>query len=118
MLMEKNVNMVTHVNLFIKESAKHMQNTSNADLDADVILAMMWKEDVREKKNLDGAFWEKNVFMDTCYRMTQTTPDKSEVVKWKLKIDKDIKEEDMYIIMSTTEIFHLGLTIIYVTMSE
>ena len=53
MLMEKNVNMVTHVNLFIKESAKHMQNTSNADLDAYVILAMMWKEDVREKKNLD-----------------------------------------------------------------
>ena len=41
-----------------------MQNTSNADLDVDVILAMMWKEDVREKKNLDGAFLEKNVFMD------------------------------------------------------
>ena len=36
--------------------------------------------------------------------MTQTTPDKSELVKWKLKIDNDIKEEDMYIIMSTTEI--------------
>ena len=35
-----------------------------------------------------------------------------------VKIDKDIKEEDMYIIMSTTEISHLGLTIIYVTMSE
>ena len=52
-------------------------------------------------------FWKKNVFMDTCYRITQTTPDKSEIVKWKLKIDKDIKEEDMYIIMSTTEISHL-----------
>ena len=62
MLMEKNVNMVTYGNLFIKESEKHMQNASNADLDADVILAMMWKEDVREKKNLDGAFLGKNVF--------------------------------------------------------
>ena len=28
-----------------------MQNTSNEDLDADVILVTMWKEDVREKKN-------------------------------------------------------------------
>ena len=65
MLMEKNVNMVTHVNLFIKESAKHMQNTSNADLDTDVILAMMWKEDVREKKNLDGAFLGKKMFLCT-----------------------------------------------------
>ena len=55
MPMEKNVNMVTHVSLLIKESAKHMQNTSNAD----VILALMWKEDVREKKNLDGAFFGK-----------------------------------------------------------
>ena len=77
MLMENNVNMVTHVNL----SAKHMQNTSNADLDADVILSMMWKEDVREKKSLDGAFLGKNVFMDTFYRMTQNTPNKSKVVK-------------------------------------
>ena len=41
MLMENNVKMVTHVNLFIKESAKHMLNKSNANLDADVILAMM-----------------------------------------------------------------------------
>ena len=40
--------------------------------------------------------------------MTQNTPDKGEVVKWKFKIDKDIKEEDIYIIMSTTEISHLG----------
>ena len=104
--MEKNVNMVTHVNVFIKESGKHMEDTSNADLDAGVILAIMWKEDVREKKNLDGAFLEKS-FMDTFYRMTQNTPDKSEVVKWKLKIDKGIKEENMYIIMITTEI-HLG----------
>ena len=39
----------------------------------------------------------RNVFMDIFYRMTQNTPDKSEVMKWKLKIDKDIKEEDMYI---------------------
>ena len=39
-----------------------MQNTSNADLDVDVILAMMWKDDVREKKNLDGAFLEKKCF--------------------------------------------------------
>ena len=30
--MEKNVNMVTHINLFVKESAQHMQNTGNADL--------------------------------------------------------------------------------------
>ena len=51
MLMENNVNMVTH-----------MQNTNNADLNADVILAMMWKEDVREKKNLDGAFLGKKCF--------------------------------------------------------
>ena len=41
-----------------------MQNTSSADLDADVILAMMWREDVREKTNLDSAFWGNNVFMD------------------------------------------------------
>ena len=46
MLMKNNVNMVTHESLFIKESAKHMQNTCNADLDAGVILAKMWKEDV------------------------------------------------------------------------
>ena len=85
-----------------KRICKTYGNTSNADLDADVILAMMWKEDVREKKNLAGAFLGKNVFMETFYRMTQNTPDKSEVVKWKLKIDKDIKEEDMCIIMSTT----------------
>ena len=45
--------------------------------------------------------------MDTFYRMTQNTPDKRRVVKWKLKIDKDIKDEDMYIIMSTTENSHL-----------
>ena len=37
MLMENNVNMVTHANLLIKEYAKYMQNTGNAD----VILAMM-----------------------------------------------------------------------------
>ena len=43
MLIEKNVNIVTYVNLFIKVSAKHMQNTGNADLDADVIL------DVKER---------------------------------------------------------------------
>ena len=42
-----------------------MQNTINADLDADVILAMMWKEDVREKQNLDGAFLEKMFFLWT-----------------------------------------------------
>ena len=75
--MEKNVNRVTHVNLSIKESAKHMQTTSNAD----VILAMVWNKDVREKKNLDGAFLEKIVFVDTFYRMAQNTPDKSDVVK-------------------------------------
>ena len=56
MIIRNNVNMVTHVSLLIK---KHMQNTSNADFDAYVILAMMWKEDVREKKNLDGAFLGK-----------------------------------------------------------
>ena len=47
-------------------------------------------------------FGEKNVFMDTFYRMTQNAPDKSEVVKLKLKIDRDSKEEDVYVIMSTT----------------
>ena len=89
---------------FIKESAKHMQNTSNAD----VILALMWKEDVREINNLDGAFLGGNVCMDTFYRMIQNTPYKNEVMKLKLKIDKDIKEEGMYIIMSTPENSHLG----------
>ena len=45
--------------------------------------------------------------MDTFYRMTQNTPDKSEVVKWKLKIDQDINEEGMHIIMSATEHSHI-----------
>ena len=104
-------------NTFPQLSGTQFPKIKSLHISENGVLAMMWKEDVREK-NLDGVFMEKNVFMDTCYRMTQTTPDKSEVVKWKLKIDKDIKEEDMYIIMSTTEISHLGLTIIYVTMSE
>ena len=64
MLKENNVNMMTHVCLFIKESAKHMQNTSNTDLDTDVILAMMWMEDGREKRNLDGAFLGKKCFYE------------------------------------------------------
>ena len=38
--------------------------------------------------------------------MTQNTPDKSEVEKWKLKIGKDIKEEDMYIMMIDNELRH------------
>ena len=52
--------MVTHVSLFIKESAKHIQNTSNADLETDVILAMMWKEDVRGKKEFGWCLFGKN----------------------------------------------------------
>ena len=40
--------------------------------------------------------------------MTQHTQDKSEIVNWKLKIDKDIKEEGMHVIMSTTENSHIG----------
>ena len=40
--------------------------------------------------------------------MTHNTPDKNEVVQWKLKIDKVIKEEGMYKIMSTTENSHVG----------
>ena len=46
--------------------------------------------------------------METFYRMINNTPDKSEVMEWKLKIDKDIKEDGMYIIMNTTENYHLG----------
>ena len=62
----------------------------------------------KREEEFGWCLFGKKCFMDTFYRMTQNTPDKSEVVKWKLNIDKDIKEEDMYIIMSTTEISHLG----------
>ena len=49
-----------------------MQNTSNADLDADLTLAMMWKEDVREE-DFGWCLFGGNFCMDTFYRMTQNT---------------------------------------------
>ena len=41
MHMDRNVNMVKHVNLYIKESEKYMQNLGNVDLDKDAIIAMI-----------------------------------------------------------------------------
>ena len=38
-----------------------MQNIDNVDLDKDVILAMIEKEDVREKKIMDGVSLEESV---------------------------------------------------------
>ena len=39
--MDRNVNMVKPVNLYIKEYAKYMQNMGNVDLDKDAIIAMI-----------------------------------------------------------------------------
>ena len=50
--MDSNVNMVKPENVYIKESAKYIQNMGNVDLDKDAILVMIYKENVREKKNM------------------------------------------------------------------
>ena len=39
--MDRNVNMAKPVDVYIKESAKYMQNMGNVDLDKDVILVMI-----------------------------------------------------------------------------
>ena len=61
MHMDRNVNIAKPVNLYIKESAKYIQNMGNVDFDKDVIIVMISKEHVRGKKNMDGVSLQKNV---------------------------------------------------------
>ena len=53
-------------------------------------------------------FWKNISFYGHLLQNDTEYTRQKRIVKLKLKIDKDIKEEDMYIIMSTTENSHLG----------
>ena len=70
----------------------------NVDLDKYVIIAMIQKEDVREKKNMDCVSMGKSVCMDTLGSMRQTMQDQNEEFKWKVEIDKYINKEGLSII--------------------
>ena len=65
----------------------------NVNLDKDAILVMIYKEDVKEKKTMDGVSMEKSVFRDTLGSMRQNMQAQNEEVKWKVEIDKDINKD-------------------------
>ena len=55
----------------------------NVDLDKDAIIAMIWKEDVREKKNMDGVSMEKKCFYGHLkqYETEYVSPERGSQVK-------------------------------------
>ena len=74
-----------------------MLNTCNAYLYADINFSNEVEGRCKREEEFGWCLFGEKSFMDIFCRMTQNTPDKNEVVKWKLKIDKDIKEEGLYI---------------------
>ena len=61
MHMDRNVNMVKPINLYIKESAKYMKNMSNVDYQK-CNYSHDLERDVREKKNMDGVSMGKSFY--------------------------------------------------------